>query len=327
MPATAPWFSQAGTRNTPDVKLGTFAEAAEHGEIVFNATAGTASLKALHAAGAKDLRGSTPPIVCGPRLQPRQLARSNWYGSIPSLHSCQELGQPEQVEPAGFRAGSPSGGSCRFAGGARRPLRHGRLVGTGLAWHFSLESRRCPEIHVGAIANSHQTAEVQPEGAGQPIVDPATRSVSHSSSWTRQRRRAKDIDPLHRYGSRGCVLPLPHLRDRQQFRNGDRDGYRITTQPAHDKPAPLSYLAGNFDPWRRSSSTLTSAPALDGRSDRAGHGLRVRMRPALAAGALWNPGGSDVEVEAAEAEAAGVVLLQGGVHAGGGSHHEGAQWS
>ncbi|MGH2555628.1 MAG: NAD(P)-binding domain-containing protein [Actinomycetota bacterium] len=41
----------------PDVKLGTFAEAASHAEIVFNATAGMASLDALEAAGAENLEG------------------------------------------------------------------------------------------------------------------------------------------------------------------------------------------------------------------------------------------------------------------------------
>lgn len=46
------WISQHG-----DVKVGTFAEAAEHGEIVFNATAGQASLPALEMAGADNLSG------------------------------------------------------------------------------------------------------------------------------------------------------------------------------------------------------------------------------------------------------------------------------
>jgi predicted dinucleotide-binding enzyme len=39
----------------PDVKVGTFADAASHGEIVWNATAGTASLDALRSAGEQNL--------------------------------------------------------------------------------------------------------------------------------------------------------------------------------------------------------------------------------------------------------------------------------
>src|SRR5262245_9077606 len=41
----------------PSVELGTLAQAAAHGEMVVNATAGTASLEALEAAGAKNLAG------------------------------------------------------------------------------------------------------------------------------------------------------------------------------------------------------------------------------------------------------------------------------
>src|SRR4029453_1007777 len=41
----------------PDVKLGSFAEAAAHGELVVNATAGAASLDALGQAGEANLAG------------------------------------------------------------------------------------------------------------------------------------------------------------------------------------------------------------------------------------------------------------------------------
>lgn len=41
----------------PNVKLGTFAEAATHGEVVLNATSGGGSLPALTAAGVKNLEG------------------------------------------------------------------------------------------------------------------------------------------------------------------------------------------------------------------------------------------------------------------------------
>ena len=50
----------------PDVKAGTFAEAAAHAEIVFNATAGGASLDALQAAGAENLDGKIVVDVANP---------------------------------------------------------------------------------------------------------------------------------------------------------------------------------------------------------------------------------------------------------------------
>src|SRR5688572_32460522 len=47
------WIAKVG----PKGKLGTFAEAAAHGELVINATSGGASLAALSMAGAKNLDG------------------------------------------------------------------------------------------------------------------------------------------------------------------------------------------------------------------------------------------------------------------------------
>jgi predicted dinucleotide-binding enzyme len=58
-------FSEWHAKN-PDVKVGTFAEAAAHGEIVFNATAGMASLDALKAAAAKNLDGKVLADVSNP---------------------------------------------------------------------------------------------------------------------------------------------------------------------------------------------------------------------------------------------------------------------
>src|SRR3989442_7084043 len=55
------WHSQ-----NPAVKVGTFAEAAAHGEIVLNATAGKASLEALGAAGAENLDGKVLIDVANP---------------------------------------------------------------------------------------------------------------------------------------------------------------------------------------------------------------------------------------------------------------------
>ena len=48
------------------VKLGTFAEAAKHGEIVFNATNGTASLEALKLAGEANLNGKVLVDIANP---------------------------------------------------------------------------------------------------------------------------------------------------------------------------------------------------------------------------------------------------------------------
>ena len=50
----------------PGVRLGTFAEAAAHGEIVVNATAGTVSLEALEAAGEENLYGKVLMDICNP---------------------------------------------------------------------------------------------------------------------------------------------------------------------------------------------------------------------------------------------------------------------
>lgn len=41
----------------PAIRLGSYTEAAAHGEVVFNCTAGTGSLDALHAAGSENLNG------------------------------------------------------------------------------------------------------------------------------------------------------------------------------------------------------------------------------------------------------------------------------
>ena len=48
------------------VKLGTFAEAAKHGEVVFNATNGTASLEALKLAGEANLNGKVLVDIANP---------------------------------------------------------------------------------------------------------------------------------------------------------------------------------------------------------------------------------------------------------------------
>jgi predicted dinucleotide-binding enzyme len=56
------WVKDTGRKSSE----GTFAEAAAHGEMVFNCTAGMASLDALRAAGAKNLEGKTLVDVSNP---------------------------------------------------------------------------------------------------------------------------------------------------------------------------------------------------------------------------------------------------------------------
>lgn len=56
------WVKETGGASSE----GTFADAAAHGEIVFNCTSGMASLEALNAAGAKNLEGKTLVDVSNP---------------------------------------------------------------------------------------------------------------------------------------------------------------------------------------------------------------------------------------------------------------------
>jgi predicted dinucleotide-binding enzyme len=80
------------TAEHPDVKLRTFAEAAAHAEIVFNATAGMASLDALEAAGAENLDGKVLVDVANP------LDFST--GMPPTLSVCNTDSLAEQIQRA-----------------------------------------------------------------------------------------------------------------------------------------------------------------------------------------------------------------------------------
>jgi predicted dinucleotide-binding enzyme len=60
-PPFSAWHAQH-----PDVKVGSFADAATHGELVVNATAGGASLEALRLAGAANLDGKVLVDVANP---------------------------------------------------------------------------------------------------------------------------------------------------------------------------------------------------------------------------------------------------------------------
>jgi predicted dinucleotide-binding enzyme len=82
------WVKETGGRSSE----GSFAEAAAHGEIVFNCTAGTASLEALNAAGAKNLEGKTLVDVSNP------LDFSK--GMPPTLSVCNTDSIGEQIQRA-----------------------------------------------------------------------------------------------------------------------------------------------------------------------------------------------------------------------------------
>jgi predicted dinucleotide-binding enzyme len=76
----------------PGVKLGTFAEAAAHAELVINATAGTGSLDALQAASAQNLDGKVLIDVANP------LDFS--AGMPPTLSVCNTESLAEQIQRA-----------------------------------------------------------------------------------------------------------------------------------------------------------------------------------------------------------------------------------
>jgi len=82
----AEWVAKAGTK----ARLGTFAEAASHGEVVINATSGTGSLEALDLAGAKNLDGKILIDIANP------LDFSK--GMPPSLTICNTDSLAEQIQ-------------------------------------------------------------------------------------------------------------------------------------------------------------------------------------------------------------------------------------
>ncbi len=90
--AAAAWVEAAGG----GAGHGTFAEAAAAGEIVFNCTAGTASLEALEAAGAENLEGKVLVDVSNP------LDFSK--GMPPTLSVCNDESLAEQIQAAHPRA-------------------------------------------------------------------------------------------------------------------------------------------------------------------------------------------------------------------------------
>jgi predicted dinucleotide-binding enzyme len=84
----AAWVKEAGGPSSE----GTFADAAAHGDIVFNCTSGIASLEALNAAGAQNLGGKTLVDVANP------LDFSK--GMPPTLSVCNTDSLGEQIQRA-----------------------------------------------------------------------------------------------------------------------------------------------------------------------------------------------------------------------------------
>ena len=91
-PSLREWQGRTGQKG----RIGTFQEAAAHGEIVINATSGDASLKALELAGAHNLDGKILIDVANPLDFSR--------GMPPSLTVCNTDSLAEQIQRAFPRA-------------------------------------------------------------------------------------------------------------------------------------------------------------------------------------------------------------------------------
>jgi len=79
-----PPFS-AWRREHPEVELGTFDEAAAHGEMVVNATAGAVSLEALDLAGEENLNGKVLVDVSNPLDFSKGMPPTLWVSNTDSL--------------------------------------------------------------------------------------------------------------------------------------------------------------------------------------------------------------------------------------------------
>jgi predicted dinucleotide-binding enzyme len=82
----AQWLEKTGRKG----RIATFGEAAAHGEIIVNATAGTASIEALELAGADNLRGKILIDVANPLDFSR--------GMPPTLTVCNTDSLGEQIQ-------------------------------------------------------------------------------------------------------------------------------------------------------------------------------------------------------------------------------------
>lgn len=88
-PYGQPPFS-AWIKQNPDVRLGSYAEAARHGEVIFNATNGTGSLSALRQAGDANLAGKILIDIANPLDFSR--------GMPPTLTVCNTDSLGEQIQ-------------------------------------------------------------------------------------------------------------------------------------------------------------------------------------------------------------------------------------
>jgi 8-hydroxy-5-deazaflavin:NADPH oxidoreductase len=79
------WARKVGSRG----QIGTFADAAAFGEVVFNCTRGAASLEALRAAGATNLEGKTVVDVANV-LPPAGVARSTDSEGVSPRERCED---------------------------------------------------------------------------------------------------------------------------------------------------------------------------------------------------------------------------------------------
>jgi len=85
----------AWAKATGKGKAGTFAEAAAHGEVVFNCTNGTATLEVLKAAGAANLKGKVLVDVANPLDFSKGMPPSLWVCNIDSLGEQVQRAVPE----------------------------------------------------------------------------------------------------------------------------------------------------------------------------------------------------------------------------------------
>ena len=79
---------------TTNAKVGTFADAAKHGEIIFNVTSGGVSIEALNMAGAENLKGKILIDVANPLDFSRGMPAS----LLPSLSNTWSLGEEIQKQ-------------------------------------------------------------------------------------------------------------------------------------------------------------------------------------------------------------------------------------
>ncbi|MGV1037134.1 MAG: NADPH-dependent F420 reductase [Candidatus Nanopelagicales bacterium] len=90
--AALEWLSQVDAQSPGEASIGTFAEAAENGELIINATAGVASLEVLRSVGVDGLAGKVLIDVSNP------LDFS--HGFPPELSICNTESLAEQIQSA-----------------------------------------------------------------------------------------------------------------------------------------------------------------------------------------------------------------------------------